>query len=169
MNKNIENLKINKNAFSKSKTFKLYAIGSVMATIALGSALAFGTNTIQNNNQSNYTTNESKDENTEPYFSVDVYCNFTNYENLEKYDLVYFINEDKEIKAVIAIYSDGTSPNLTAHLEPGTYKVIDKAGGEFTSIEIEIPKAEESYTLDIDSSTGGMQFHLTEQTRTLTK
>lgn len=169
MNKNIENLKINKEAFNKTKKFKLYAIGAVMTTIALGSGLALGTNTIQNNNQSNYTTNESKDEDAKPYFAVDVYCNFTNYENVEKYDMVIFISEDNEIVAEKLIYPNGTGNDIPAHLEPGTYTVVDKAEGKLTTIEIEIPKTEESYTLDIDSSTGEMQFHQTEQTRTLTK
>ena len=169
MNKNIENLKINKEAFKKSKKFKLYAIGTVMTAIALGSGLALETNTIQNNNQSNYTTNASKNEDSEPYFAVDVHCNFTNYENVKKYDLVFFVNENNEIKAGITINSDGECPNPTIRLTPGTYTVIDKAGGKFASIEIEIPKTEESYTLDVDSSTGEMQFHQTEQSHTLAK
>ena len=161
MNKNIENLNINKEAFNKSKKFKLYAIGSVMATIALGSALAFGTNTIQNNNQSNYATKKTE--------FAEIECNFSNYEVLKDYELVAFINEGGDIAAIIRMNANGTSENLTAYLEPDKYYIICETGGKEKRIECEINDAEERYALDIDCSTGEMQMYQAEQSHTLAK
>lgn len=156
MNKNnINNLKINKGAFNKKNKYRLY-VGVLAATLAVGSV--FGAGIVGHNIPNNDNSSVEVSVNDEDYFA-EVNCNFSNYDDLDDYMLVAFINEDGEIVAAIRINADGSSKNLIANLKPGKYHIISEKGGKDEMIEFEVKDTSEEYTLDINCNDGSMQLH----------
>ncbi len=149
----VKNININNNAFDIKKRFVL------CAGIVLASSLVFnsGIGNANNNDKPKYFNKKPSisAEKMAEHFGT-VYCNFY---NLGDDNYVVIQNVDGNISAMIGINSDGSSENLTAYLNPGSYYVISNHSSKEQVIKFDINDIDDSLVLDIDCSNGNMEIH----------